>query len=164
MNSSERPASGAHQPAEGGGTPERTIGRAIGGDSMETTNQRFLGVAPQFRVTELVETAEYYRDVLGFQLEEYFGDPPKFTQARRDSVVIQLGSVADASRATRGHEGIGYNAYIWVQDVGALARELSGRGAEILEGPVDRSYGCRELVVRDCNQIVLCFAQDTLGN
>jgi hypothetical protein len=35
------------------------------------------------------------------------------------------------------------------------------RGADILEGPVARSYGHRELVVRDCNGLVLAFGEDT---
>ncbi|HET6202931.1 MAG TPA: VOC family protein [Planctomycetota bacterium] len=120
---------------------------------------RFLGIHPQFRVADLVRTAEHYRDVLGFRLDGTFGDPPVFTQANRDGVVIQLGRALDPSRARRAPDGVGYNAYVWVDDVDALAGEYRGRGADVAEGPVLRSYGCRELVVRDCNGLVLCFAQ-----
>jgi hypothetical protein len=44
-----------------------------------------------------------------------------------------------------------------------LAQELRGRGADILDGPEDRIYKQRELVVKDCNDVVLVFAEDTSG-
>ena len=109
---------------------------------------------------DLVGTAEHYRDRLGFEIEPYFGDPPVFTHVRRGAVFIQLGKCLDPDRATRAPDGVGLNAYIWVDDVDALHREYLERGAEIVEGPVVRSYRCRELVVRDCNGLILCFAQD----
>ena len=42
-----------------------------------------------------------------------------------------------------------------------LAAEFRSRGAEILEGPEDRSYGQREVTVRECNGLILAFAEDT---
>ena len=127
---------------------------------MSAPTTRLLHVDPQFRVADLVATAEYYRDVLGFEIGEYFGDPPVFTMVHRGRVSIQLGRTADPADLTRG-PAFGYNAYVWVDDVDVLAEELTGAGADVVEGPTDRSYGCRELIVRDCNGIVLCFAKDT---
>ena len=43
----------------------------------------------------------------------------------------------------------------------ALAEELRRRGADIIDGPEDRIYGQRELVVQDCNGLILAFAEDT---
>jgi len=31
----------------------------------------------------------------------------------------------------------------------------------MLDGPEDRTYGQRELVVKDCNGLILCFGEDT---
>lgn len=45
-----------------------------------------------------------------------------------------------------------------VQDVGQTA-ELRALGAEILDGPTDREYGQRKLVIRDANGLVLAFGQ-----
>jgi hypothetical protein len=45
--------------------------------------------------------------------------------------------------------------------VEALAAELRMRGADILEGPALREYQQLELVVRDCNPLVLTFGEDT---
>jgi hypothetical protein len=44
--------------------------------------------------------------------------------------------------------------------VDELATELRERGAEIIDGPEDRIYNERELVVRDCNGLVLCFGEE----
>jgi len=45
----------------------------------------------------------------------------------------------------------------------ALAAELNERGADILEGPVVRDDEQRELVIRDCNGLVLAFGEDISG-
>ena len=126
---------------------------------MAERRAQLLVAFPQFRVANVVATAEYYRDVLGFKIDSYFGDPPVFTHVRRDYVVIQIGNIQDKDGATRGPGGVGYNAYIWTDDVDALADELRGQNANIVEGPIDRPYACRELVVKDCNDLVLCFAK-----
>ena len=47
--------------------------------------------------------------------------------------------------------------------VNAWAEELRTRGAEVLDGPEDRRYGQREVVVKDCNGLILCFGEDTSG-
>jgi len=38
---------------------------------------------------------------------------------------------------------------------------LRASGADILEGPVVRVYGQRELVIKDCNGLILAFGEDT---
>ena len=45
--------------------------------------------------------------------------------------------------------------------VEALAAELRARRADIVEGPVARVYEQLELVIGDCNGLVLAFAEDT---
>lgn len=53
------------------------------------------------------------------------------------------------------------DVYFHVTGVDELAEELSGRGADILDGPEDRVYAQRELIVRDCNGLSLAFGEDT---
>jgi hypothetical protein len=48
-----------------------------------------------------------------------------------------------------------------VKGIDALAAELDTRGAAILDGPTDRVYGQRELVIRDCNGLILAFGEET---
>lgn len=124
---------------------------------------RFQGVNPLFVVPDVVQAAEYYRDVFGFTIQGVFFEPPVFAIVGRDDVVMQFGR-ADrgqlvAPNRKRREEAL--DAYVWVDDVDALYAELKSKGAKILDGPVPRFYKCYELVVEDLNGYVLVFARDT---
>ena len=54
-----------------------------------------------------------------------------------------------------------WTVYFHVTSVDALAAELRTRGAVILDGPEDRVYEQRELIIRDCNGHVLAFGENT---
>jgi hypothetical protein len=136
---------------------------------VETTTVRFDAVVPQFTVPDLVRTAEYYRDALGFQIAGYWDGeqvtlaadpPPVFAIVRRDHVQVFFNR-ADQPDVRTGRAQGAYDAYVRVTGIDALAEELRTRGADILDGPEDRVYGQRELVVRDCNGLVLAFGEDT---
>ena len=131
----------------------------------------FQSATPQFTVPDVVETAEYYRDVLGFEILGYWDgarvslrpEPaPVFGIVRRDSVQVFFSRARGGEVRTGRAEGA-CDAYIQVTAVDALAEELGRRGAAILDGPEDRVYKQREVVVQDCNGLVLIFAEDTSG-
>jgi len=121
---------------------------------------RFDSAVPQFTVPDVVRTAEYYRDVLGFQIAGYWSTPPVFAIVWRDKVEVFFNQ-ARGTEARTGRAPGAYDAYLRVAGVEALAAELRARGADIVEGPVLRVYEQRELVVRDCNGLVLTFGEDT---
>ncbi len=136
----------------------------------ETTGTiRFEVAVPQFAVQDVVQTAEYYRDVLGFEILGYWDGkragltmdpPPVFGIVRRDEIQLFFNrceqTIARAGRA----EGA-YDAYFRIRGIDALTAELRARGADIIDGPEDRVYGQRELVVRDCNGLILAFGEET---
>ena len=125
-----------------------------------TASSRLKGIAPQFVVADVVRAAEHYRDALGFTIADYFGDPPVFAIVSRDGVEIHLGKRDTGNIVpNRTVRGDGLDAYIWVEDLDALAHELQARGASILEGPVTRIYGMRELIVEDDNGYRLAFGE-----
>ena len=119
---------------------------------------RFESVAPQFTVSDVVRTAEHYRDTLGFEIAGYWGTPPVFAIVSRGDVEIFFNGATGGLPRTGRAPGA-YDAYVQVAGVDALAAELRGRGADVLEGPEDRVYGRRELVVRDCNGLVIAFGE-----
>jgi catechol-2,3-dioxygenase len=86
------------------------------------TTISFVGAVPQFTVPDLVRTAEYYRDVLGFQIAAYW----------------------DGERVS-------------------LDPDTSPVFA-IIDGSEARVYGQRELVVKDCNGLILAFGEDISGS
>ena len=115
-------------------------------------------IAPQFIVPDVVVAAEYYRDVLGFEILGYFWTPPVFAMVGRDAVQIHFGRSDTGAAVPNGpHRPDGLDAYIWVTDLDALVADLRARGADIVEGPVVRSYGRREIIVRDLHGFRITF-------
>ena len=140
------------------------MGRSIrsGGRSVH-----FASVVPQFAVEDVVQTAEYYRRVLGFTILGYWdGDgihndsdrPAVFGIVERDRVRLHFSRSLEPFPRGGGSEDK-YDAYFHVSGIDRLADELRALGADILDGPADRAYGQRELVIRDANGLVLAFGQ-----
>lgn len=119
----------------------------------------FRKLATQFVVDDVVATAEYYQNVLGFELLGYFLDPPVYAMLSRGGVEMHFGKAdgrgPDVS-STRFRR-VGFDAYIWVDDIYALYEELKQSGAIMKEGPVKRVYNSTEIEVEDCNGFKLVF-------
>lgn len=132
---------------------------------------KFISAVPQFTVSDVVRTAEYYRNVLGFEIAGYWDGeqvsfatdpPPVFAIVWRDQIQVFFSRGERPEVRTKPIEGAP-DTYLRVTGIDALAEELRTRGAEILDGPEDRVYGQRELVVADCNGLILCFGEDASG-
>jgi uncharacterized glyoxalase superfamily protein PhnB len=118
----------------------------------------FRAIAPQFVVPDVKKAAEYYRDVLGFEILDFFQDPPVFAMVRRGGVEIHFGRADEPEPFTNSTvRRDGLDAYIFVDDCDAVYRDLKHRGAVITQPPIDRPYGCREIVVLDCFGFRLAF-------
>jgi catechol 2,3-dioxygenase-like lactoylglutathione lyase family enzyme len=120
-------------------------------------------VAPVLLVADVFETAEYYRDVLGFRFDQIFGEPPSFVIVERDGARLMFRQprqgAPQAANATVV-PNFPMDVFLYVDDIEALAEELRGRHAQILEGPTYRQiWNGKELAVRDCDGRVLCFGQ-----
>jgi len=123
----------------------------------------FKTATPQFSVSNVVATAEYYRKTLGFEVRGFLGDPPVFATVGRDGVEIFFNQLPPGHATTRVRAPVAYDAYLHVTAVDALAAELRANGAVIREGPVDRGYHMRELIVSDLNGVVLAFGEAAPG-
>jgi uncharacterized glyoxalase superfamily protein PhnB len=80
----------------------------------------------------------------------------------RDDARVMLKQVAPEAmpRAAEKRSLQQYDIFFDVSDARAMADELRARGAEIVQEPVDRQiWNGRELIVRDCDGRVVCFAQ-----
>jgi len=119
----------------------------------------FKKIATQFVVEDVIATAEYYQSVLGFELLGYFADPPVYAMLSRGNVEMHFGKVdgGSADSSSTRFRRVGFDAYIWVDDVHALYDELKANGANITEGPVKRIYESTEIEVLDCNGFKLVF-------
>jgi predicted enzyme related to lactoylglutathione lyase len=122
---------------------------------------RLWSAAPYFVVDDVVTTANFYRDRLGFHYERFWGDPPCFCMVLRRGIVIMLAQLEAGGLMRPNHtvdpEGEAWDAYIWVDDADALHAELRSRGVTITRELGDRPYGCRDFDMEDCNGYRLCF-------
>jgi predicted enzyme related to lactoylglutathione lyase len=113
--------------------------------------------AAVLEVSDVVASAAYYRDILGFYYNRFWGEPPCFCIVRRGTVTIFL----DQSRTQRKIPLNQYwAAYVYVDDVEAAYAELKQRGAEIAREFCTMEHGCREFDVRDADGHILGIGQD----
>jgi uncharacterized glyoxalase superfamily protein PhnB len=127
------------------------------------TGTQMRSVSPYFIVDDVVKSAEYFPDRLGFQFHRYWGDPPCFVMVHRDGVQIMLKQLEQSGhrRPNRTVDADApWDAYIYVNDVEALYQELRARGAKIIRLPERTFYEMTEIEVEECNGYVLCFGQD----
>ncbi len=125
----------------------------------------FRAVAPVFPVADVDATVRWYADELGFSYNVFPPSPPsQWASMRRGGVEIMLQRVEGYAKPDLQPLRAGgvWDAYLWVTDVTALHHSIRDR-IEVLEGPMDQRYHCRELWVRDRNGYVLVFSQDLTG-
>jgi hypothetical protein len=92
---------------------------------------RMMRSASYFLVDDVFATAEFYRDVLGFTFDEFFGVPPSFVMVQRDDVNIMFRQVrpprTPVARPNRTIMDETFDAYVYVSNVDQLAAELRAK-------------------------------------
>ena len=125
-------------------------------------------VAPYLVVDDVVATANYYRDKLGFNYDRFWNEPPSFCMVWRNGVCIMLAQLEQTGLMQPNRlvdpEGGAWDAYIWIDDADELNTEFKAKGVNITRDVGDRPYGCRDFDVEDCNGYRLCFGQDLGGD
>ena len=121
-------------------------------------------IAPYFIVDDVVTTANYYRDKLGFHYERFWNEPPSFCMVTRSGIVIMLAQLENTGvmrpNRTVDPEREAWDAYIWIENADALNAEFKSKGVKITRDICDQVYGCRDFDVEDCNGYRLCFGQN----
>lgn len=113
---------------------------------------KLIGIAPQLVVKDVVKTAEYYRDVLGFSTIGYFLDPPVYAMVERDGFQLHFAKAdADDFPINEQYRKASADLIIWVPQIDLFYEEVQAKNAEIVEGIVQRVYGSREFIIKDCD-------------
>ena len=121
----------------------------------------FHAIAPQFVVPDVRETAEWYRDKLGFDILGYFfEEPPVFAIVQRGNVMIHFGRSDRGEMVNnRSIREISSDAYILVENIEGLYAEFSRAGVSMPYPPTRRIYARTEIEVTDCNGHIIVFAE-----
>lgn len=128
-----------------------------------STEQKLYGIAPYLIVDDIFQSAEFYRDKLGFQFDRIWGEPPQFVIVHRDGAFIMLKSIGTPGQIRPNYlvnPDACWDAYIWIKDADALYEELRSRGVKITREIENAPYGCRDFDVEDNSGYILCFGQD----
>ena len=101
--------------------------------------------------------AERFFNTLGFHARFVYRpdetrSDPCYMGIGRDDALLHVSSFP-------GDGALGSVVYIWVDDVDALHRELVDRGVPLAGGPVDQTWGTREIGVRDPDGNGIRFGQ-----
>jgi predicted enzyme related to lactoylglutathione lyase len=125
-------------------------------------NPRIIGSAPILLVKDVVASANYYRDQLGFTYERFWGEPPRFCILSRDTFHLMLSQVDDTDFIVPHYKVVEnmWNVYFWVSDAQAMYDELVARGAKIDYEVCEQPYGCREFGIQDLDGYDVAFGQD----
>ena len=111
--------------------------------------KQFVQGSPVLHVVDVLATASYYRDTLGFNWD--FGDE-NYAVVWRDNAAVHF---------TRGPEApSGVHLFLWVRDVDAYYEELKERGTQAEMEPTTQPYGIREFSILDINGVAIVFGQD----
>jgi catechol 2,3-dioxygenase-like lactoylglutathione lyase family enzyme len=113
-------------------------------------------VTPQLRSTDWARTRAFYESGLGFRVMwEHRFEPgfPVFAEVSRDGLSLFL-------TEHTGDCQVGGAAYIVVDDLDELYREIVAKGVPVAEAPEEAPWGTREMSVIDPDGNRLRFAEE----
>jgi catechol 2,3-dioxygenase-like lactoylglutathione lyase family enzyme len=119
---------------------------------------RFRTSTPVLASSDYARSRAFYVDGLGFGVVEEAGEPHAFGIFRRDGAELFVDGFRGRVRTDGGDHG--WDAYLRLDDVHALADELREREIEIAAGPTDTNYGMREMEVVDPDGNRIGFGQE----
>lgn len=121
-----------------------------------------LSVAPVLLVRDVVASAQFWKDKVGFKTDQIYGDPPNFAMPSRDKVTIMLAEAPKGATLPPPNWRVldkTNQAYIWVDDARSLYDELVARGAPIDFTIYDTPWGTREFGIQDLDDHDIAFGQ-----
>ncbi len=123
---------------------------------------RLRRVTPSFTVGDVGESLTFYRDVMGFVVDEIWEH-----EGRRVGAALVAGSVTllltedDGKAGADRAKGQGFRLHLsTAQDVDVLAAYVRERGVELHEGPTDMPWGARAFTVIDPDGFKLTVAAE----
>ncbi len=103
----------------------------------------FLGATVILPVRSVSDTAAFYKEKLGFEINGIW-ENPSYGSMRRGNVFIEFGE------ARKEYAGSGI-CLVHVDNADDIYKELQTKGVEFVGDLSDRGYGCRDFRVKDNN-------------
>jgi uncharacterized glyoxalase superfamily protein PhnB len=109
-------------------------------------------VCPVLQVADLSKALVYYCDVLGFEQDFVYGEPPFYASVKQGEAKVHLAS-ASASAARRGFG----SAYFFCDNVDAYYASIVSKGAAVTSALADHPYGMRDFQIKDLDGNLIGF-------
>ena len=116
---------------------------------MKEKAKQFIGTTVILPVSDVKESAQFYKQALGFDIDIMW-ENPNYASVSRENAVIEFGD------GRKEHAGSGV-CFIHVHDVDKVYKELQGAKVEFVGDLSDRDYGSRDFRIKDNNGNLLIF-------
>jgi uncharacterized glyoxalase superfamily protein PhnB len=119
--------------------------------------------SPAFTADDLERSLGWYRDIVGFVVEERWEQEGKLTgvSLRAGNVSFMIGQ-DDWKKGRDRKKGEGFRLYCTTaQDVDALAKKIKARGGALDYEPRDEPWGTRDFALTDPDGFKLTIAAET---
>ena len=117
--------------------------------------------SPSFTVNDLDKSLAWYRDVLGFGIEETWKDDGKVVgvSLRAGDVSFMIGQ-DDWKKGRDRKKGEGFRIYCETKkNVDDLAKRIEAKGGRLDSGPTDQPWGVRDITVTDPDGFKITIAR-----
>jgi uncharacterized glyoxalase superfamily protein PhnB len=131
-------------PARAKAAPRRKFGTA-------TRSLALSDASPSLTVNDLNKSLAWYRDVVGFALEETWKDGEKVVGAslRAGNVSLMIGQ-DDWKKGRDRKKGEGFRIFCMTKsNVDDLAKQIEKKGGRLDQGPTDQPWGFRDISLTD---------------
>jgi hypothetical protein len=108
---------------------------------------------------DVMRTAQHWRDVFGFSIDNTFGDPPTFAILKRDQAFAMFGLTDQLIVPRRKQRESLFDAYFWIDDAQVEFDACMARGARADYAPYLQPYGVLEFGLLDPDDHLIGFGQ-----
>ena len=124
-------------------------------------SSKLVNCAAIFIVKDVMKTAEFYKNILGFRVEEHFDNPEQFAALYRDDIeLIIIQAKYGEIISNRSRYGAGYDVYFSpenIEGVDSIYNEFKEKGVRIVNPPSLKPYGSYEFCIEDNDGRLLGF-------
>jgi uncharacterized glyoxalase superfamily protein PhnB len=141
--------------------PKLTPSKASRSDSLSLRS-----ASPSYTVNDLERSLAWYRDVVGFQVEEVWKDDGKVV-----GVSLKAGDVSfmigqdDWKKGRDRQKGEGFRIFCLTKgNVDRLAERIQANGGRLDHGPTDQPWGVRDISLTDPDGFKITIAAAKRGS